>query len=191
MRTFFSPPTWTHPTATPFQPGNGKNESPYYVPYSSPSPAPSPTLKPSIITPGTPLVEINLLPTPFPSGFEGIPIFVLSTNTNPLTGLTAADPPLLERRPIAVKITQFPRLVRPQSGLTLADVVYEYYIEDNVLPALSLFFMGMTPRWPGRCAQGVFSMSISPACTRLSLYLNMQTRACMTITKIVTERIIW
>ena len=133
-------PDMDHPTATPFQPGNGTDESPYFVPYSSPSPAPSPTLKPSLITPGTPLVEINLMPTPFPSGFEGIPIFVLSTNTNPLTGLTASDPSLLERRPIAVKITQFPRLVRPQSGLTLADVVYEYYIEDGLTRFIAVFY---------------------------------------------------
>ena len=97
-------------------------------------------MKPSIITPGTPLVEENLLPTPYPSGFEGIPIFMLSTNTNPLTGLTAANPTLLERRPIAVKITQFPRLVRPQSGLTLADVVYEYYIEDGLSRFIAVFY---------------------------------------------------
>jgi hypothetical protein len=133
-------PDMDHPTATPFQPGNGKNESPYFVPYVSPSAAPTSTLKPSIITPGTPLVEENMLPTPFPSGFEGIPIFVLSTNTNPLTGLTVADPALLERRPIAVKVTQFPRLVRPQSGLTLADIVYEYYIEDNVTRFIAIFY---------------------------------------------------
>lgn len=133
-------PDMGHPTATPFQPGNGTDESPYYVPYSSPSPAPTATLKPSVITPGTPLVEINLLPTPFPSGYEGAPVFVLSTNTNPLTGLTAADPALLERRPIAVKITQFPRLVRPQAGLTLADVVYEYYIEDGLTRFIAVFY---------------------------------------------------
>jgi len=133
-------PDMDHPTATPFQPGNGKNESPYFVPYSSPSPAPAATLLPSFVTPGTPLVEDNLLPTPFSSGVEGMPVFVLSTNTNPLTGLTAANPALLERRPIAVKITQFPRLVRPQSGLTLADVVYEYYIEDGLTRFIAVFY---------------------------------------------------
>ncbi len=69
-----------------------------------------------------------------------MPIFVLSTNTNPLTGLTAADPTLLERRPIAVKITQFPRYVRPQSGLSLADVVYEYYIEDGLTRFIAIFY---------------------------------------------------
>jgi hypothetical protein len=38
-------PDMDHPTATPFQPGNGTDESPYYVPYSSPSPAPEPYAK--------------------------------------------------------------------------------------------------------------------------------------------------
>lgn len=133
-------PDMANPTATPFQPGNGTHESPYYVPYISPSPAPTITFQPSLITAGTPLVEVDLLPTPFPSGFEGIPVFVLSTNTNPLTGLTAANPDLLERRPIAVKITQFPRLVRPQSGLSLADVVYEYYIEDGLTRFIAIFY---------------------------------------------------
>jgi len=133
-------PDLNYPTSTPFQPGNGTEESPYFVQYVSPSPGPTATLKPSIITPGTPLVEENIMPTPLPSGFEGIPVFVLSTNTNPLTGLTATDPALLERRPIAVKITQYPRLVRPQSGLTLADVVYEYYIEDSVTRFIAVFY---------------------------------------------------
>lgn len=133
-------PDMDHPTATPFQPGNGTHESPYYSFYASPSPAPTATLKPALITPGTPLIEVNLMPTPFPSGYQGMPIFVLSTNTNPLTGLTAADPELLERRPIAVKITQFPRLVRPQSGLSLADVVYEYYIESGVTRFIAIFY---------------------------------------------------
>jgi hypothetical protein len=48
---------------------------------------------------------------------------------NPLTGLPVSDPSLLERRPMVIKITNAPDNVRPQSGLTLADVVYEYYIE--------------------------------------------------------------
>lgn len=48
---------------------------------------------------------------------------------NPLTGLPVSDPSLLARRPIVIKIANSPDYVRPQSGLTLADVVFEYYIE--------------------------------------------------------------
>ena len=136
-------PDMNHPTATPFQPGNGVDGSPYDSP--STAPEPTATLKPGIVTPGTPVLEVNLLPTPFPSGYQGMPVFVLSTNTNPLTGLTASDPKLLERRPMAVKITLFPRYVRPQSGLSRADVVYEYYIEDGVSRFIAVFYGNDAP----------------------------------------------
>jgi hypothetical protein len=49
--------------------------------------------------------------------------------TNPLTGLPAANPALLDRRPMAIKISNYPRDIRPQFGLNAADVVFEYYIE--------------------------------------------------------------
>ena len=131
-------PDTNHPTATPFMPKDGSYDSPYDAPYVYSTPMP--TQLPSVVAPGTLTVEGNLLPTPFPSGYQGAPIFVPSTNTNPLTGLTAANPELLNRRPIAVKITQFPRSVRPQSGLTLADVVYEYYIEDGLTRFIAIFY---------------------------------------------------
>ena len=69
-----------------------------------------------------------------------MPIFSLATNINPLTGLAASDPELLNRRPIVVKITLFPRYVRPESGLTLADVVYEYYIEAGLTRFIAVFY---------------------------------------------------
>lgn len=131
-------PDINHPTATPFQPQNESNNSPYSDPYIVP--VRTPTLIPFLVAPKTITVEENLFPTPLPSGYQGVPLFVPSTNTNPLTGLTATNPDLLERRPIAVKITQFPRYVRPQSGLTLADVVYEYYIEDGLTRFIAIFY---------------------------------------------------
>lgn len=48
---------------------------------------------------------------------------------NPLTGLPVINPSLLERRPMVIKVANAPDYIRPQSSLTLADVVYEYYIE--------------------------------------------------------------
>jgi hypothetical protein len=49
---------------------------------------------------------------------------------NPLTGLMAlADN--LNRRPILVKVQNLPRESRPQWGLSLADLVYEYYTEEG------------------------------------------------------------
>ncbi len=59
---------------------------------------------------------------------------------NPLTGLIVSDPSKLERRPIAIKISNYPRSVRPQSGLSLADIVYEYYLEQNVTRFMAIFY---------------------------------------------------
>ena len=52
-----------------------------------------------------------------------------SSGINPLTGLPPARDELLERRPLIVKIQNVPRESRPQWGVSLADIVYEYYIE--------------------------------------------------------------
>lgn len=48
---------------------------------------------------------------------------------DPLTGLKLADPALLERRPVIVKVENLPRDDRPQWGLPQADLVFEYYTE--------------------------------------------------------------
>jgi len=48
-------------------------------------------------------------------------------NVNPLTGLYIDDPAILERRPISVKVNIIPRYNRPPWGLSLADIVYDYY----------------------------------------------------------------
>jgi len=49
-------------------------------------------------------------------------------NVNPLTGLVVDDPSRLERRPVMVKVSNFPRTGRPHAGLSFADMVFEYYI---------------------------------------------------------------
>lgn len=76
----------------------------------------------------TPTPTITLTPTPAyplqgrgPTGFD--------PGVNPLTGLEIADPQLLERRPIVIKVENLPREHRPQWGVSLADLVYEYYTE--------------------------------------------------------------
>jgi Protein of unknown function (DUF3048) N-terminal domain/Protein of unknown function (DUF3048) C-terminal domain len=62
-------------------------------------------------------------------------------NVNPLTGLPVANPALLERRPIAVKVQIFPRGQRPPWGLSLADIVYDYY-QNNGLTRFHVIFYG-------------------------------------------------
>src|SRR5271154_27738 len=72
-------------------------------------PTPTPTWEP---TPGDALGPFN-----FPAG------------VNPLTGLKVDDPAVLTRRPLAVKISNAPALVRPQAGISQADLVFEHITE--------------------------------------------------------------
>lgn len=64
----------------------------------------------------------------------------LPEEINPLTGLQVMDPALFERRPIAIKITNYPRYVRPQSGLSRADIVYEYYLERGITRFIAIYY---------------------------------------------------
>lgn len=80
----------------------------------------------------------------------------LPTNANPLTGLIPANPELLNRRPVSVKISSFPReMVRPvQSGLTKADVVYEYFIGDDHLTRFIAVFYSQDAERAGPVRSG-------------------------------------
>jgi hypothetical protein len=57
---------------------------------------------------------------------------------NPLTGETV-DPTVLDRRPLAVKISNAPAIVRPQAGLSFADVVFEHYAEGGLTRFTAIF----------------------------------------------------
>jgi hypothetical protein len=74
-------------------------------------------------------------------------------NVNPLTGLAVADPALLDRRPVAVKINNYPRSNRPQWGLSLADIVFEYY-HNNDLPRFHAIFYAQDAELAGPIRSG-------------------------------------
>jgi len=75
---------------------------------------------------------------------------------NPLTGLPVPNPDLLNRRPVAIKTVNYPRSMRPnQSGLSLADVVYEHYIEDGISRYVAIFY-GNEPNRAGPVRSGRF-----------------------------------
>ena len=112
------------PSPTPFQPQPGLTDGPYsapVLPQAEPTYTPYPLNRRPIVDLPTP---IQIMPTP-----GGLPVYFSAAITNPLTGLPLSDPALLNRRPMAIKVANAPDTVRPQSGLSLADVVYEYYIE--------------------------------------------------------------
>ncbi len=117
------------PTALPTE-----TQSPSDTPTATailPSATPRPTNTPS----QTPTV--TLTPTPIYPGYgpTNFPV-----NVNPLTGLAVAKPELLNRRPIIVKVENLPRDDRPQWGVSLADVVYEYYTEQGGTRFAALFY---------------------------------------------------
>lgn len=60
-----------------------------------------------------------------------IPNHSLPDGVSPFTGLEVADPAVLNRMPAAVKISNSP-IVRPQSGLSRADVVIEHLTEGGL-----------------------------------------------------------
>ena len=59
-------------------------------------------------------------------------------NVNPLTG-QVVDPAKLNRMPVAIKISNFPYVVRPQFGLGLADIVFEHLAEQGLTRFTAIF----------------------------------------------------
>jgi hypothetical protein len=67
------------------------------------------------------------------------------SDRNPLTGELVADPALLQRRPIAVKLANAPpAYTRPQSGLNDSDWVFEHTTEGQVT-RFTVILYGKTP----------------------------------------------
>ncbi len=58
---------------------------------------------------------------------------------NPLTGLVVSNPANLDRRPVAVKVSNHPPEVRPQSGLSQADIVYQHEAEGGTTRLTAIF----------------------------------------------------
>jgi hypothetical protein len=79
---------------------------------ATPAPSPTPTPEPT----ATPEPSTSVGPDQFPAG------------VNPLTGLAVSDAEILDRRPVLIKVSNFPVEGRPHSGLSFADIVFEYYI---------------------------------------------------------------
>lgn len=99
--------------------------------------AATPTLMATPLSTETPIPTQEPLTSYPPEGYGpgGFP-----ANVDPLTGLFVADPAILARRPLAVKISNLPRYVRPQWGLSLADIVFEYYTEEGSTRFIGLFY---------------------------------------------------
>ena len=100
---------------------------------------PAATAVPQVIasttTPRPPTV--TPLPSATPAGQLGPDTFPI--DVNPLTGLQLSDPVVLEQRPVAIKISNFPDCVRPQDGIARADIVFEHYAEGGTTRFTALY----------------------------------------------------
>ena len=87
----------------------------------------------------TPIPTSTPIPTPTATPIQVGPDN-FSETTNPLTGLQVEDPALLQRRPVMVKIANFPREGRPHAGLSSADIVFDYYIGEGTNRFMALYY---------------------------------------------------
>src|SRR5258708_34156769 len=91
-----------------------------------------------------PTTSATLIPTASPTWVATPPgangPFKFPANTNPLTGLAVDDPAVLQRRPLAVKISNAPPLVRPQAGIGDADLVFEHLTEGRLTAFTAAFW---------------------------------------------------
>ena len=104
-------------------------------PTSTPLPIIKPTLPPTV----TPL------PTAAPTASPQV-VPTLSPDINPLTGQQVSDPNNLNRRPLEIIIANSNEVgVRPQSGTSYADWVFEHETEAPGITRWGAIFYGQTP----------------------------------------------
>ncbi len=90
---------------------------------NAPTPTPTRTPRPTASPiPPSPTPTSTPPPTPTPTP--------IPENVNPLTGEVVLDKTLLERVPVAIKISNYPpQYVWPQAGINSADLIFEHYNE--------------------------------------------------------------
>ena len=96
-----------------------------------PTAEPSATATPDLTL--TPSPTITLRPATY---------YIFEPGISPLTGLPAQDPENLNRRPVMVKVSNWPREGRPHAGLSSADLVFEYYIGYQMNRFLAVYYGG-------------------------------------------------
>lgn len=125
-----SSPGSVEPAATPAPP--------------NPLPSPSPTRVPTRLAPTAtvPAPTATVGPTATPRGQLGPRNF--PPDVNPLTGEVVPDPSVLDRHPLAIKVSNAPACVRPQAGLSAADLVFEHLAEGGTTRFTAIFY-GQNP----------------------------------------------
>lgn len=128
-----STPTPPEATATP-------TRTPAPQETATPAPTSTATPRPSTPTATATPTQAALVVTPFP------------LDVNPLTGEKMASAEVLDRIPIAIKVSNSPE-VRPQSGLDAADLMFEHLAEGNITRFTGIFY-GKEPEQVGSVRSG-------------------------------------
>ena len=111
------------PTPVPKTPRPVFTEVPEATPTNTPLPSPAPTVAPT----STPTRNPHI---------------------NPLNGQAVSDPAVLQHRPILVRYGH-DRQSRPQTGLSMADMVYEELAEGNFITRITGVFLSQVPQVAG------------------------------------------
>ncbi len=121
---------------------------------------PTATLAP-ITTITNPTTTTTTAPAPITATTTTIPVVEVSDAINGLP----ADQRLIDRRVVAIKIDNHPN-ARPQSGLEVADVVYEILVEGGVTRFIALFHQSdldyVGPNRSGRPTDAAVLKAIDP-----------------------------
>jgi hypothetical protein len=125
-------------------PASNQGQQPFLTPATI-SPSPTETPSPTPTDTATPTETPTITPTrtrtptvtatPVVYGPKNFP-----KNVDPLTGLVVADTRILDRRPVIIKVSNFPQYGRPHSGLSYADIVFEYYIGEGTNRFAALYY---------------------------------------------------
>jgi len=120
-------------------------------------PTPTPTRTPHVSTPtpSSPTPTWTPAPTPTPT---------LSPYVNLLTGEVVQDPALLDRVPVAIKISNYPpQYVWPQAGINSADIIYEHYNEGWMSTRWTAIYLSKDPERVGPVRSGrLIDLELSP-----------------------------
>lgn len=115
----------------------------------------------------TPTDTATLTPSPTPTQ---VGPFVYPDGINSLTGLEYPSEEARNRRNLMVKISNYPPIVRPQSGLNQADVVWEYEVEGGVT-RFAAFFRTNAPDHVGPIRSGrLVDLELAPMYNALWAY---------------------
>lgn len=126
----------TTPAPASFGFATNTPSGPTLTPSATPSPTGTPTETATLTFTPTPSPTATDTPSPTPT-FVGP--FQYPDGINTLTGLPFPSEEARNRRNLIIKVSNYPPLVRPQTGLNQADIVYEYEVEGGVTRFAAIF----------------------------------------------------